>query len=44
MEVNMTFGVEVARMLILAMVGAAGVVTVSFLVGALGWLFVKSIP
>ena len=44
MEVNMTFGVEVARMLTLAMVGAAGVVTVSFLVGALGWLFVKSIP
>ncbi len=40
----MTFGVEVARMFTLAMVGAAGVVTVSFLVGALGWLFVKSIP
>ncbi|MHB1321883.1 MAG: hypothetical protein ACYCY0_10025 [Acidithiobacillus ferrivorans] len=43
-EVDMTFGVEVARMLILAMVGAAGVITVSFLIGAVGWLFVKSIP
>jgi hypothetical protein len=44
MEVDMTFGVEVARMLTLAMVGAAGAVTVSVLVGAVILWFVNSIP